>query len=241
MCSDTKSNLSPPAKIIDLSHTLYNGMPSWPTHPQPSFEQTLWTARDGYALTLLKRMTTHTGTHVDVPAHFIAEGKKVSDIPIEKFVGAGVVLDLSPRRSGEEIGVGALEQFDEQIQRGDVVMLHTGWDKKRAMTSEYLFEWPYLGLDAANHLASKGVKAVGTDCLSIAGWAGSVAAHGPVTTSSPSEVHKALLSQEILIIEELAHLDLVLAGSKSRRAWFCFAPLNVIGADGGPCRAVALT
>lgn len=232
-------SFGPFTKTIDLSHDLYPGMPVWPTNLPFKCEQILLAARDNYTMTLITQMPAHTGTHLDAPSHFIPDGKPVDGFPLEKFQGSGVVVDLSHKKKGEEITSKDLRRYDSEIRKDDVLMLQTGWDKKRGLTKDYLFMWPHLGTEAARYLASKRIKAVGIDGLSIAGWAGSVPGQGPIASSSPADVHTILLSKEILILEEVANLGAVLHGARSARAYFVFAPLNIVGAEGAPCRAMA--
>lgn len=228
-------------RVIDLSHTLYCNMPGWPTLPLLQYEPTAFVAREGYTMHMIRQMHTHAGTHIDAPLHFIEGGKAVDQIPIEKFVGEGVVLDLSHKKRGEEINELDLRKYDEEIRRGDVVLFYTGWDKKRSFTSEYLFEWPYLIESGAEYLVEKEVKAVGTDGLSIGGWDFQVPAHGPIAKrGSPSRTHRILLENEVIVIEEMRNLDKILDGQPTGRAYFIYAPVAFQGAEGGPCRAVAL-
>jgi arylformamidase len=228
-------------EVIDLSHTMREGMPVWPTHPPIKFGYIKRIEIDNYALTMIDCMTTHTGTHVDGPSHFVSGARTVDKMDVSQFVGDGVVLDLSFKKSGEEITKSdLLRSHDSKIRSDDVVMIYTGWGtKKYGMTEEYLFLWPHLGTEAAEYLASKNVKAVGIDALSIGGWAETVPAHGPVAKSPPAEVHRILLSKNIVIIEELANLDLVLKKARGGRVLFVFAPLSFAGAEAGPCRALA--
>lgn len=227
-------------KIVDLTHLMCRDMVSWPTLPSLMYEHTAIAAKDLYTMTVITRMTTHTGTHIDVQAHFIPGGKTIEDYPIESFMGDGVVLDLSWKKPGEEISVEDLKRYEDDIREGDVVMLCTNWDKKDRYTNEYLFQWPHLGIDSAKYLVSKRIKAVGIDALSIGGWMDTVPGQGPVAKSSPVEVHRILLGADIIIIEELRGLDEVLHGKKTARAFFVFAPLKLSDAEGSPCRAFAL-
>lgn len=230
-----------PVRIIDLSHVLYNCMPSWPTQPNFLYEMVSNAARDGSTMHIVRQMTTHTGTHIDAPLHFISEGKSVDHLPIESFVGEGLVIDLSYKRAREAITVEDIEGYENEIKPGDVLMLHTGWDKKFGFNSEYLFEWPHLIEETAKYLAGKRIKALGVDTLSVSGWDGEVPGHGPVAAKgSSARIHKILLEAGVILIESLRSLDKVLDGEKSRRAYFIYAPLALKGADGGPCRALAL-
>jgi len=181
------------------------------------------------------------GTHIDTPLHFIIGGKTVDQLPIETFAGEGVVIDLSYKRAKEEITVEDLKVYDDEIRTGDVLMLHTGWDKRIGFNPEYLFEWPYVVEETAEYLVRKEVKAVGVDTLSVGGWDGELPGHGPIARrGSPAETHRILLGAGIILVEALRNLDKVLAGARSRRAYFIYASIAIQGAEGGPCRALAL-
>jgi len=219
---------------------MFNFMPAWPTSPNFIYELTRNVARDGATMHVIRQMTTHTGTHIDTPLHFVVGGKTVDQLPIEAFAGEGVVVDLSHKNAGEEITENDLSAFDREIKAGDVLMLYTGWGSKLGYTPEYLFEWPYLAEESAKYLVSKRVKAIGIDGLSIGGWDRELPGHGPIARKdSPAETHRILLGTGIILIEALTNLDVVLEGRKSSRAFFIYAPVALKGAEGGPCRALA--
>jgi arylformamidase len=227
-------------RVIDLSQTLYNGMPSWQTNPDLKYEPIKKAARDIFNVTVINQMHMHTGAHVDVPLHSVQEGKTIDQYAIDRYIGEGVVLDFRWKGSAEEISDEDLRLYEDSIAKEDVVMLCTDWSKKRGYNSEYLYKWPYLSVPACKLLAELKVKAVGTEGLSIAGWGGNVPAQGPVTKVSSAEVHNALLERDILIIEGLSNLSDVLQDKKVARAFFAFAPLNFVGSEAAPCRAFAL-
>ena len=80
-------------KVIDLSSPIFSFMPVWPTLPDVVVMPFKNIVRDGVRITLIK-MTTHSGTHTEVPAHFLEHGKSLEQIPVERFVGEGIVIDL---------------------------------------------------------------------------------------------------------------------------------------------------
>jgi arylformamidase len=230
-----------PTKIIDLSLVLSPSMPGWPTQASFQYEQTHNVPRDNVTLHVIRRMTLHTGTHIDTPLHFLSHGQSVEQFPIDAFVGSGVVLDLSTKQPGESITIADLNPYHDQIQPRDVVMLYTGWDTRVGFTPEYLFEYPYLVEDTAAYLVSRNIKALGVDTLSVGGWDEQVPGHGPTApTGSNRATHRCLLAAQIILIETLCNLGHVLDGAAARRAYFIFAPLKIQGAEGGPCRALAL-
>jgi arylformamidase len=227
-------------RIIDLSQTLYNEMPAWQTNPDLKYEPKSRAARDFFNVTVINQMTVHTGAHVDVPLHSIQEGKTIDQYKIEHYTGEGVVLDLTSKGPGEEITRQDLESFTQEIKEDDFVMLCTNWSRKRGYNSEYLYKWPFPNLEACSFLIEKKIKAVGTEGLSIAGWTDHVPVQGPVTKLSSADIHNSLLREDILIVEGLANLSDILEDKKSARAYFICAPLNLVGAEGSPCRALAL-
>ncbi len=227
------------SRIVDLSQSLYPGMPSWPTLPDLRFEAVKKAARDVYTINVITQMHMHIGTHVDVPLHSIEEGKSVEQYSIERYVGEGVVLDFTVKKPAEEITGQDLLAYSDSIKPGDVVMLCTDWSKQRGLNSDYLYKWPYLGITGCRFLLEKKVKAVGTEGMSIAGWTETVAAQGPVSKYSSVEIHNMFLEKDIIIIEGLSNLSEVLADRKTARVFFAFAPLNFVGAEGAPCRAMA--
>jgi kynurenine formamidase len=226
-------------EVIDLTNPIDEDIPVWPSFPQIELEQTSLAARDGFTMERLE-MRTHTATHIDAPAHFIPEGKTLDNFSIDRFMGEGVVIKLTPKEPEEAISRDDIEAYRDEIKPGDVVMLHTGWDEYYGQTPEYLFEFPYLTGEAAEYLASFDPKAVGTEGASVGGWYDEVPAHGPATDVHPADSHLPLLENDIIPIEEVRNLDQVLDGADCRRADFFFPPLNVQGTGGCSVRAFAL-
>jgi len=227
-------------RIVDLSQTLYNGMPSWQTNPDLKYGPIQKAARDIFNVTVINQMHMHTGAHVDVPLHSVQEGKTIEQYPIDRYIGEGVVLDFRGKKPAEEISEEDIKTYEDSISKGDVVMLCTDWSKKRGYNSDYLYKWPFLSVPACELLVERKVKAVGTEGLSIAGWTGNVPAQGPVTKTSSADIHNALLEKDVLIIEGLSNLGEILEGKKVARAFFVFAPLNFVGTEAAPCRAFAM-
>ncbi len=186
--------------IVDLSVPLSEETPLYPDDPPVSIKPWAFIDRDGYYMNVLK-FGEHTGTHVDAPAHFIPGGKTVDEMPLESFIGEGIVLDL---REGE--GLVSLEELPEGGFMGRIVLLLTGGRE--------------LSPEAALFIAAEGVKAVGTDAMSI----------------GDDAVHRILLSEEIPIFENLTNLDVLLG----REFTFIAFPLRIEGGSGSPVRAVAV-
>jgi kynurenine formamidase len=219
--------------LVDLSHTLEEGIPAWPTHAR--FGHTLY---ESYELGDVARhyglsMSEHTGTHVDAPLHFISEGPAhygVDEISLDRLVGRAATIeatDLEPGGLLDADHIRSWEQEHGSIKTGDKVLFRYGWDERWGTGPEgrwFLKDWPGLGGDAAEYLVEKGISLVGCDTLAVDA-AGSV----------ENPAHYALLGNEIYIAENLNNLD--------RLPPFCvFAafPLKIRGGSGSPVRAVAL-
>ena len=227
-------------RVVDLSQDLYAGMPGWQTSPDLKYEPMKRAARDLSNVTIITQMHMHTGTHVDTPLHSLPEGKTIDAYPLEEYMGEGVVLDFRRKDPAEEITGDDLAVYEKSIRPEDVVMLCTDWSKRRGFNLDYLYKWPYLGESGCDFLTKRGVKAVGTEGMSIAGWNSSGAkAQPPVTKYSANEIHAKLLQHNILIIEGLSNLASLLRTEKTGRAFFVFAPINFTGSEAAPCRAMA--
>jgi arylformamidase len=225
--------------VIDLSQNLFPAMPSWQTEPELKYGAVKKVVRDGSNVTLITQMSMHMGTHVDAPLHSIQEGRTIDQYALERFMGEGVVIDLREKTPGQEITEADLKSFDSAITDRDIVFMCTDWSKRRGLNADYLYRWPYLGQAGCRYLVKKGIRAVGTESMSIAGWSGSVPTQGPISKYPASEIHRILLEAEILVIEGLSNLGAVLGEKKHRRAFLVFAPLNFVGSEASPCRAFA--
>lgn len=224
-------------EVVNLSHDIFHRMPGWPGHSEFSLEDLKIFAIDGYAVKQLS-LNTHHGTHLDVEAHMVENGRTLDAYPLESFMGNAVVVDVSDTHAASAINLQVVKKYDKLIQPNSIVLLHTGWDKFRGNTIKYLYEWPFVDTDLARYFVEKQVKMVGTDGLSIGGWGGNTATHKKVTDSA-IEVHQILLKNGITIIEEMANLDMLLQNKKIIEAFFIALPLNLSGVDGSPVRAIA--
>jgi len=157
----------------------------------------------------------HTGSHVDAPYHMLENGKKIDEMPPDKFMGKAVVLDFT--KTGNSITENSIRKNKIKINKNDIVLLKT----KNRLEKEFDFNFTYLEKSGAEYLASKKIKAVGIDSLGI-------------ERSQPShETHKILLSKGIVIFEGLD-----LSKAKQGRYYFHGLPLKIRKGDASPVRAV---
>jgi arylformamidase len=166
-------------------------------------------------------MSSHTGTHIDFPGHFINNGRSLKDIPLERFIGNAHVLDVS--HTENLIKVKDLRNLPEPLL--PKILLKTRNSKKGYLKGKRFFpNYVALGLEAAKYLVKRGVQTIGIDYLSIDEYG-----------AKDHAVHKFLLERGISIIEGL-DLQKVLPG----KYFFICLPLNIPSAEGSPARAILM-
>ena len=136
-------------KMIDLTHEIHTGMMAYPGDPEISLEEACTHETDGCHVDYLQ-CASHAGTHIDAPYHFLPEGKSITDYPVSRFAGEGVVLDLRHKKAGEAITAEDIAVCREQIRAGDFVIMQTGWFEKYG--SEAYYNHPYIAKEAAELL-----------------------------------------------------------------------------------------
>ena len=85
-------------KPIDLTLTISESIPSFPGSPKPQFISWSNLKDDGYNLELLF-LRSHTGTHLDAPYHFIKNGLKINQIPIDRLIGKATIIKLQKNKN----------------------------------------------------------------------------------------------------------------------------------------------
>jgi len=191
----------------------------WEGDPKVSIQSVATVAKDGVMLSHFS-LGSHTGTHIDAPSHFLADGDTLDKIPLEKLIGKCRVVDLTTL-SHEEIQVADL--LNLKIAKGDRILFKTG-NFRLLRSSTFPKTYISLSLAAAEFLVKKRVLLVGTDFLSIE------------KKGNPGHpVHKMLLSCGVINLEGL-DLSKVSAGAYKM---ICL-PMHIIGVDGAPARVVLI-
>lgn len=212
-------------RLIDLSHTLEHGMITYKGLPAPiicdylSREASKQKYAEGTAFHMGKiELISNTGTYVDAPFHRYADGKDLSELPLESLVDLeGLVFRTQQRVNGPDL-------FGRTDVRGKAVLVHTGWSR-HWRTDCYFEGHPYLTEAAAAWLRDQGAAFVGIDSLNV---------DGVETRERP--VHTLLLGAGIPICEHMCNLDrLPDAGFR-----FHAAPVKVKGMGTFPVRAYAI-
>jgi len=204
------------SKIIDVTVPLSPAVPRYPGDP-PFESELLESIAEGAACNTSRiSMCVHTGTHVDAPYHFLADGATVDQLPLDILMGKARVVELSNRERIERPELEALDLRDDLR-----VLLKTRMSGQ-LRHGEYQESYVHLSEDAASYLVQAGIKLVGVDYVSVD-------RHG--TKEFP--VHHALLENGVVVVEGLDLTD-VAPGEYD----FVCLPLALAGADGAPARVV---
>jgi kynurenine formamidase len=210
-------------RMRDLSHPLRTGMQVYPGDPTVRFDAALELERDGAAVTNL-HLGSHSGTHIDAPAHTVAGGRTLDLVGLDELVGDALVIRVPGLGDRATIGIGDLGAVDELPERvPPIVVIDSGWAAH--FGTEGALRHPALGVEAARLLVSRGMHVLGVDTLSP----------DPTDAAGTTEfpVHDVVLGGDGLIVENLTGLD----GLPARTRIGVF-PLR-IDADGAPARVVA--
>lgn len=204
--------------IFDVTLPIQNSMLVWRGDDPVSVDVLATVEKDGVRLSHLS-LTTHSGTHIDAPSHFIKDGSGVDKIPLDKLIGPCRVIDLTYLDKKEILP----EDFKEAIQKGDRILLKTG-NFVLLHGSTFPDEYISLSEEAAKFLASKEINLVGIDFLGIE------------KEKNPGHpVHNTLLRAGIVNLEGL-DLSEVEEGDYE----LVCLPLKIAGGDGAPARVILI-
>ena len=207
---------------IDLTLPVEPEMLSFPGYPAFESEVLRTYERNGH-LAHGFTATTHSGTHVDAPAHYIEGGTTVDRLDLGTLVGPAAVLDLRSYR-GEPITRAVLDEESPPLDPGERVVLVTGDVDALPADGSFFEAASVLTEDAAEWLVEREVSLVANDFLT----------EGLDDPDRP--VHHALLGAEIPIVEYLCNTDAI---ADEPRVDLTCLPLPLGGLDGAPARAIA--
>jgi kynurenine formamidase len=212
-------------KPVDLTLTISQNLPSFPGSPKPHFISWSKIKSDGYNLELLF-LSSHTGTHLDAPFHFIKKGMKIHEILPSRLISNAILIHVK-KGANQLITRSDIIEFEKKVTRiknNSAVIFSTGW--QRNLQKEYYFKKnPGLSASAAKYLVSKKINLVGIDSPSI-----------DKGNDTKFSVHQILSKNNVLILENLCNLE------KIPREHFklIVLPLKLKNATGSPVRAIAV-
>ena len=212
-------------KIYDVSVPLHVGMVVWPGDPGFMLESISSIAEGQRANVSRISCSSHTGTHVDAPFHFIAQGRTLDLIELNQLAGAAVVVEIS---GDDDITAEDLDIAEAMgdLPKGTVRVLFKTSNTLRKLMRSAEFHRDYVAVSpgAARWLVERGYRTVGVDYLSVERF------HPP-----EPETHPILLGADVFVIEGLDLADV----PPGNYTLVC-APLKLVGGDGSPARVFLL-
>ena len=201
----------------DVSVPLRDGMVHWPGDPACHIKRVV-SMEEGAVCNLTHlSMSAHTGTHMDAPRHFIADGMTKEQMPLEPVIGRCRVFELDCE---DQITADDLKKL--KIAPRQRVLFKTRNSTRSWAMNKFDKDFVSIRADAAQYLVEQGVVTVGVDYLSIGGF-----------NKDGVETHQIMLGAGIWVIEGLN-----LAEIKPGYYELICLPLKLEGADGAPCRVV---
>lgn len=207
-------------KIIDLSHDITHQMQVFPGDPPVGILKHHDYA-NGYFVSQVI-FGTHTGTHIDVPAHRLKGRKTIEKVGIEKFVRRAYVMDFTSLQPLEEIDKTMLDSYNNNVKDVSAVIIKTNWSQHFGK-DDFFTSFPGLNEDTVEWFIQNNIELVGLESPSV-------------NAKKHLEVHSRLLGKEIYIIESLTNLDEITQDYVMLYA----VPLKFNGLDGSPVRAFAI-
>ena len=208
-------------RVVDFTHVLRREMPVYPGTPLPELTVASTWERDGFHETRLT-LHSHTGSHMDAPAHLFPAGATLDALPPARFAGTALVVPCAG--AGAVLHMDLLAPVKDAADRADFLLFHTGWDRLWGRAA-YFEGYPVPGEDVVDYLLASGKKGVGLDTVSV----------DPVGDWD-LPIHRRLLGGGLVIVENLTNL----AAAGGEPFTFCALPVHYEKADGAPVRAVGL-
>ncbi|MCL2216541.1 MAG: cyclase family protein [Defluviitaleaceae bacterium] len=158
-------------KLYDLSQGLSANTSFWPYYPP--FEVKYFKRKVEHGVNAQYIATSnHIGTHLDAPRHFVTNGITIDKIPLEWVYGPGVIVDLTAEMTDLAVYTPEMIESKVKVEKGDILILHTGWHKYQFGESDQADEERYIHMHPGAHpdmcdwLIKKEIKLWGMDCVS---------------------------------------------------------------------------
>jgi kynurenine formamidase len=210
-------------RIIDLTHPLGADANVPPGLPQPTIDTPRTMASHGRNSSVIT-IPAHSGTHLDAPWHVSDTGGDINSIGLDRLIGPAVVWAFPQGDTPGGIGPAELEAASPKLQRGDAVLLSTGWGRKYGTPAYH--KRPWLTVDGAIWLREHGARLVGMD------FANPEEPPSQHQMSMDFRDHHELLDHGVLIVENIADMSEI--EGQRVRLFVTAAPIK--GIDGFPAR-----
>lgn len=226
----------PFSRVVDLTHPLTEDFPTYFGEPQVSVEILTRFEQDGLNM---KRwsIVEHTGTHMDAPLHFSADGQSADEVPVDRLVVPLAVVDIAARAEENADAqltpddLRAWESTHGPLPEGGCVAMHSGWDRHlrsahfRNVDDKGTLHFPGFHPEAAEMLMERDIAGIAVDTLSL-----------DYGASADFAVHRSWLPSNRWGLEGVASLG----GLPPSGATIVVGGPKIVGATGGPCRIFAL-
>ena len=210
-------------RVIDLTHTIESGMPVYPGTEPPILEPANTYDRDGFRETKIS-MYSHTGTHMDPPAHLFRDRTTLDAFPPEQFIGKALVIDCTSLKEGEPITMDHLSRYGTKAETADFLLFYLGWDVRWG-SEAYFGDYPCIDDSVLEYILEGSYKGIGFDVIVL----------DPIAAGNLTRHKKLFQTRDIINIENLCNLGLC----GNELFWFSCFPLKIRDCDGSPIRAVA--
>ncbi|WP_116108208.1 cyclase family protein [Lewinella sp. IMCC34191] len=205
----------------DVTYPIFENMTGWPGQPKTDLETLSCIHCGDSAMVSVLHMSLHSGTHMDAPSHFLAQGVDISQAPFEVGMGPVRIANVTPRAEVTPEDLIAYEERTRPLEKGERLILRTpNSDKANWLQQPFDKEYHAIGPAAAHWISDKRLRLIGVDYLSV----------GPFHEGNP-QTHRALLGAKVWIIEGV-DLRRVKEGDYEM---ICL-PLKISGGDASPIR-----
>ncbi len=210
-------------RVIDLTHTIREGMPVYPGTEPPALKTANTYEDSGFKETKIS-MYSHTGTHMDPPAHIFAGRTTLDQFPAEQFIGKALVIECQDLQPGSQITMDCLRPYGKLVEQADFLLFHLGWDRFWG-TEAYFGDYPCIDEEVLDYVLCGDYKGIGFDVIGL----------DPIDDENLTRHKKLFQNKDIVNIENLKNLDQCGTGL----FWFSCFPLKIQDCDGAPIRAAA--
>lgn len=210
-------------KVIDLTHVITPDMPVYPGTEKPKLIPANTYEANGFRETLL-HMYSHTGTHMDPPAHLFPGRTTLDQFPPDQFIGKALVIDCTGLSEGQAITMDLVKAAGDQAEAADFLLFYLGWDRRWG-TEAYFGDYPCLDDEVLDYVIRGRYKGIGLDVIGL----------DPIADGNLPRHKKLFRERDIVNIENLNNLGLC----GRDLFWFSCFPLRIENSDGSPVRAIA--
>lgn len=207
--------------------------------PEPGIKiEPITTVKQNTVLTHRLELTSQCFTHVESSAHHFENGKTIDEVPIDQFINDGVVIDMMHKQPGEAVTGEDLEKSGADVDKGDTIIIRTGWTDQAFATREFWEKMIWLDLSAGDWIVSKKPKAIMQDFYTdikpiyVCEHCGQL--HGISGKVSPN--HLKFEGIDMILIEWCTNLGAI----TKPRVQVIALPLKIKGVEGGPARVIVV-